>query len=629
MTPDEGPIEGGTTVLIDCVDLSSIGMFAAGGQNAMIVTTTDDVLSWGDWQRGASGSGGGSSPAQIAQGAIPVDADIVDADYGLWNGYVLASDGSVYSWGMNSSGELGDNSFPAVAESSVSVKVSQGAIPSGVKATSVVAGSGNAGVVTDSGWIYTWGSGVSGINGDGTTAWRDEPVALVQGQIPAGVTLTQLAIGNGNGYALGSDGWIYSWGANFEGALGNGSTSGPDQTSPVRVSQGAVPAGVTFTQIAAGNYSAYGLGTDGNVYSWGYNGNGLLGIGDTVTPRINVPALVTGGDLPAGVTVTKVIASELHAMIVASDGNVYSWGNNESGQLGNDTMTKSASPVRVVMTDVPAGVTFTDAELGDRASYALGSDGRLYSWGAMLSDQTSFLGSNATEGRMRPALAVSFGTTEVTFDGIPGTNLDASGCPISVVTPPHAHGSVDVVVTTGLIAGTTPTGYQSQTTIPGGFTYVEPPVITTPTLPDGLVDQAYTATVATTGAGPITLAVTAGELPAGLTLDPNTGLVSGTPTTAGSYTFTVTATNQYGTDTQEYTIVIRDTRTPATSTPTPTTTTGSATAGGTSGGTGTGGATLALTGGTAAFAGIAGLIGALLTIGGSIYLVMARKRARA
>jgi len=660
-TPDSGPVAGGTTVLIDCVDVSPIDMFAAGGMNAMVVTTDDKVLTWGAWQYGANGNGGGAGPAQISQGEIPAGADIVDADYDQYSGYVLAADGSVYAWGANSSAQLGVGSFWP-SEFATPVTVHRGQIPAGVTPISIEAGSGRAAVIADNGWVYSWGEPV---NGNGSAAWQTEPVALSQGQIPAGVTITQLANGNGNTYALGSDGWIYSWGASFMGANGDGSVGGPDRLTPVKLAQGAVPAGVTFTQVAAGSYVGYALGTDGKLYSWGNNGYGALGVGDPAAPASGVPVAVSPGEMPAGTSITKIVASEFHTLVLADDGSMYSWGYNGDGQLGNDTTINAAAPVKVDTSDIPAEVTITDIEIGLQASFGLGSDGRLYSWGGMRSDWGGVsgpaqLGSYASEGRMRPGLAVSFGVTEVTFDGIPGTDLDASGCPISVVTPPHVHGPVDVVVNTGLIVGSTPTSYQTSTVYPGGFTYLEPPVIVTPTLPGGTVGTDYTATVEATGPGPITFTVSEGSVPPGIAFDETTGVLSGTPTTAGSYTFTVTATNEYGTDTREYTIVVVDRAVQPTPTPTPTPTDpgaggsgGSADAGGSGAADGPGGsgsdgssssggangsagpdgggshggsASLAITGGTASSAIVAAVAGSILTLAGGMYLIASRRR---
>jgi LPXTG-motif cell wall-anchored protein len=88
------------------------------------------------------------------------------------------------------------------------------------------------------------------------------------------------------------------------------------------------------------------------------------------------------------------------------------------------------------------------------------------------------------------------------------------------------------------------------------FELSHPAAITTTTLPGGKVNLSYSQTLAVTGTGPITFAVTAGSLPAGLTLDPATGVISGTPTAIGSSTFTVTATGSDGSGDATLTIVI-------------------------------------------------------------------------
>jgi BspA type Leucine rich repeat region (6 copies)/IPT/TIG domain/Putative Ig domain len=140
------------------------------------------------------------------------------------------------------------------------------------------------------------------------------------------------------------------------------------------------------------------------------------------------------------------------------------------------------------------------------------------------------------------------GATSVTFDGVAGTALSVgSDSSLTVTTPAHAAGEVSVVVTT-----------------PGGsslaamFTYVAPvlaPSITTGTLPAATVGTPYSATVTATGTAPITF-TSSGALPGGLVLDPSTGVVSGTPTSVGSATFTVTATNSAGTDFKSYTVAV-------------------------------------------------------------------------
>ncbi len=90
--------------------------------------------------------------------------------------------------------------------------------------------------------------------------------------------------------------------------------------------------------------------------------------------------LVSAGDMPAGLSIKKIVASEFHVLVLADDGTMYSWGYNPDGQLGINSVVDAAAPVKVDTSDIPAGVIATDVEIGLQASFALGSDGRLYSW---------------------------------------------------------------------------------------------------------------------------------------------------------------------------------------------------------------------------------------------------------
>ena len=220
------------------------------------------------------------------------------------------------------------------------------------------------------GSVYAWGYGGDGELGNGTTT--DPQTTPVVVSLPAGVAATEVAAGQYTGYAIGSDGNLYAWGYGADGELGNGTTA-EAQTTPVVVS---LPAGVTATAVAAGQYTGYAIGSDGNLYAWGQGGVGQLGNGTTTEPQ-TTPVVVS---LPAGVTATEVAAGAHTGYAIGSDGNLYAWGQGGVGQLGNGTTTEPQTTPVVV--SLPAGVTATEVAAGAHTGYAIGSDGNLYAWGS-------------------------------------------------------------------------------------------------------------------------------------------------------------------------------------------------------------------------------------------------------
>ncbi len=124
-----------------------------------------------------------------------------------------------------------------------------------------------------------------------------------------------------------------------------------------------------ITVLAAPPASA----TTTELYSWGYNPDGELGNGSTT--NATTPVKVS---LPAGVTATAAAAGGDHSLAIGSDGKLYAWGNNSEGQLGNGTTVSSSTPVVVSM---PAGVTATAVAAGQSHSVTLGSNGAVYDWG--------------------------------------------------------------------------------------------------------------------------------------------------------------------------------------------------------------------------------------------------------
>jgi alpha-tubulin suppressor-like RCC1 family protein/protocatechuate 3,4-dioxygenase beta subunit len=204
--------------------------------------------------------------------------------------FVLGDDGNVYSTGNNYLGNLGTGSTE-----SQDCTPSRVALPSGVTATAIDAGSQFALAVGSDGHLYAWGDNSQGQLGMGFTTGGDQSTP-VWVRIPDGAP-TAIAAGNAHGLAVGSDGRLYGWGENAFGAVGDGSTL--DRTAPVPV---GLPDGVTPTAIAANNQSL-ALGSDGRLYGWGYNYNGELG--DTATTTRLTPQPVA---LPDGAR-TEAIAA--------------------------------------------------------------------------------------------------------------------------------------------------------------------------------------------------------------------------------------------------------------------------------------------------------------------------------
>jgi alpha-tubulin suppressor-like RCC1 family protein len=306
-----------------------------------------------------------SLPSGVSPTAIAAGEGTGYPDSG--GGYVIGSDGSLYAWGYNADGELGDgtntgpdscnNGGGPVACSTTPVKV---ALPTGVTPRAIATAGGSAFAIGSDGHLYAWGYNGSGELGDGTTTSTDTPVVV---SLPSGVTPTAIAGTSQAVYAIGSNGHLYAWGDNVYGELGNGTDTGPDlcgaiypcSTVPVQVS---LPSGVTPTAIAGGGpLDGYAIGSDGHLYAWGYNAAGELGDGTDTGPDLcSVPEMIGTPQqlpcstvpiqvsLPSGVTPTAVAQNGYGGSVIGSDNNIYAWGG---GNLGNGSSTGSDSPVAV------------------------------------------------------------------------------------------------------------------------------------------------------------------------------------------------------------------------------------------------------------------------------------------
>ena len=210
------------------------------------------------------------------------------------------------------------------------------------------------------GTVWTWGGNYEGQIGDGTTTSRAEPV-----RITALSGAVDVAAGYYHSIALLGDGTAYAWGRNFFGQLGDGTTT--QRLGPVEILD---ISGVTA--VAAGEGSTYALKSDGTVWAWGHNNEGQLGDG-TKTDRYS-PVQVQGLT-----NVVAIAAGEVHALALKSDGTVWAWGNNLFGTLGDGTTNPALTPVQAASL---TGMTAIAAN--GYHSAAVKSDGTLWCWGSGL-----------------------------------------------------------------------------------------------------------------------------------------------------------------------------------------------------------------------------------------------------
>ena len=327
---------------------------------------------------------------------------IVKVSNGSYHSFGLTSDGRIYAWGRNTSGELGIGT--TLARSNVPIAVKTTGTPMDGKVVKQVEGGGryegsHSIALASDGTVYTWGLNQYGQLGNNTTTNSRSPIAVQAAGTPlAGKTIVQVAAGADHSLALDSDGALYAWGSNAYGQLGNGTTT--NSSVPVAVKIAGTPlAGKTIIQIVAGANHNMVLTSDGAVYTWGWNYHGQLG-NNTKTNSNTIVAVQTIGTPLAGKKIVKIAAGQGHSLALTDDGRVYTWGRNDTGQLGNNATTDAMLPVAVTVTGTPmSNKTIAEIASGARHSLAIDSSGKVYAWGHNGSGQ---LGNNSTVNALTP-----------------------------------------------------------------------------------------------------------------------------------------------------------------------------------------------------------------------------------
>ncbi len=333
-------------------------------QAACAVRESGEAYCWGDNSAGKLGNGtttNASVPTLVSGGY----SDWAYVDSGTDHSCGLRSNGTVYCWGNNSEGEIGDGTtVNKLVPTEVTGSYSDWSFIS-------AADSSTCGI--RGGKIFCWGDNTYGQLGDGTNNNSSSPVEI------SGGFSDWSRVWSNRRFSCGiRSGRGYCWGVNSNGQLGIGSTT------PTNVPTQIAGSHTDWSIITGENNTACGI-RGGATYCWGLRDYGRVGDGGATTGNQTTPALVTGG-----FTDYVHIGTNVEYSCGARDnGSIYCWGRNESGEFGVGNTTDSATPIAAVTGIEPKSCgfgtdcssSFIEAVGAGATSYALMPDGKAFAWG--------------------------------------------------------------------------------------------------------------------------------------------------------------------------------------------------------------------------------------------------------
>jgi alpha-tubulin suppressor-like RCC1 family protein len=386
------------------IGTSSWTAVSAGTNHVAAIRLGGGLFTWGANQLGQLGDSenigyggasysGRSSPVQIGTSSWTA------VSAGRNHTAAIRSGGSLFTWGYNGVGQLG-NGTTTSRSSPVQIGTSSW--------TAVSAGAGHTAAIRSGGSLFTWGSAAFGALGDGTTTDKSSPVQIGTS------SWTAVSAGNAHTAAIRSGGSLFTWGYNYRGQLGDGTTT--DKSSPVQIGTSlwtAVSAGVESLNTAA-------IRSDGALFIWGNNDNGQLGIGLASYSLSNVSSPVQVG---SGSWTAVSMSAGRTGFAITSTNLLASWGANGAGQLGQGVSrysTYSTSSPAIIGADTPPLLSspvqigtssWTAVSAGNAHTAAIRSGGSLFTWGQANYGQ---LGDGSQGFNVRVVSPVQIGTSSWT-----------------------------------------------------------------------------------------------------------------------------------------------------------------------------------------------------------------------
>ena len=292
----------------------------------------------------------------------------------------IKTDGTLWAWGYNGQGQLGDNT---VVNKSSPVQT----IAGGTNWKQVAGGFNHTAAIKTDGTLWTWGYDNYGQLGDNTIVAKSSPVQTITG----GTNWKQVACGSYHTAAIKTDGTLWTWGYNPYGQLGNNTVV--NESSTVQTIAG----GTNWKQVACGSYHTAAIKTDGTLWTWGQNTYG--GLGDNTVAHKSSPVQTIAG----GTNWKQVACGYQITAAIKTDGTLWTWGYNGNGQLGDNTTVAKSSPVQTIT----GGTNWKQVACGSNYTTAIKTDGTLWTCGY---NNQGGLGDNTTVAKSSPVQTIAGGT---------------------------------------------------------------------------------------------------------------------------------------------------------------------------------------------------------------------------
>jgi alpha-tubulin suppressor-like RCC1 family protein len=335
--------------------------------------TSKVLYSWGSNAQGQLGDNSTvnrSSPVQI--GSAQAWVDLATMEYGS---ALIRADGTLWAWGYNDVGTLGINDI--ISRSS---PVQVGSLTNW---KSVAGTSYNCLAIKTDGTLWTWGYGFAGALGTGDTLNKSSPV-----QVGSDTNWDTIASHQYGGYAIKTNGTMWSWGYNYIGQLGVGDSV--HRSSPTQIGSST-----NWKLVFGTRYTGFGITQSGNLYGWGSHQLGEMGDGSEPTGGARQSPKLIGMS-----TWSAISGGDYTTYGIQTNGTLWSWGDTEYGELGNGQ--GGLNKVKSNPVQIGTGYSWSSVGGGLNHAVAVSSDGKLWAWGRGGAGSFGVLGLNDGISRSEP-----------------------------------------------------------------------------------------------------------------------------------------------------------------------------------------------------------------------------------